>query len=233
MFNIFKYIFNNKKIENNNFIILFDYKINKQIYLNRCKPIIEKMLKNGLIKKFLDCNSVDDFGLPEYFNSTDFEHILFSRPMLEKINLKPQEIEIKTDDDLNMIVKIIMKKYLINLNKLKNQTDKKVSIEVNILPDKKIQVVSYGNKIKNTNIPKLKNPGGTIDEKEKPIESAKRELEEELGIILDYNRFELINIIDNKIYNYKVNLTSSEFTQYLFNLSKLDIDSEITMICLI
>jgi len=231
MLSLFKYFFNSQR--NDDLLILFDYKNDHKLYLKRCKPILEQMLECGLINKFLKCSSVDDFGLPEYFNLYDLEDILFSKQMLEKINLKPDEIEIKSEEDLKMIVKIIMKKYLINIEKLKKQTNKKVSIEVQVIPNKKIQIVSYANKIKDTNMPKLKNPGGSIELDEKPIESAQRELKEELGIIMKTDRFELINIVNDQYYNYRVILTSKEFTEYVANLNKLEIDSEITMICLI
>ena len=101
----------------------------------------------------------------------------------------------------------IMKKYLLDIKNLKS--NKKVLIEVNIESSKqKIKIVSYNHKINNEY--KLKNPGGNINIDEEPINAAKRELEEELGIIILINRFELVNIIKEKIYNYKVTLNSDE-----------------------
>ena len=122
-----------------------------------------------------------------------------------------------------------MKKYLLDIKNLKS--NKKVLIEVNIESlQQKIKVVSYNHKINDEY--KFKNPGGTINIDEEPIDAAKRELEEELGIIILTNRFELVNIINEKIYNYKITLTFDEYKEYVNNISKLNIDPEITMICL-
>ena len=212
--------------------ILFDYKKDVKIYLNRCKPILKEMLNSGLLQNFVNCKSADDFiGLnKEYFNKHDFEDIVYAKPILENLLNDSNEILIKSYEDLDKIVKIIMKKYLLDIKNLKS--DKKVSIEVNIeSSQQKIKVVSYNHKINDEY--KFKNPGGTINIDEEPINAAKRELEEELGIIILTNRFELVNIINDKIYNYKITLDSDEYKQYVNNINKLEIDPEITMICLV
>jgi hypothetical protein len=68
--------------------ILFDYKKDIKIYLHRCKPVLEEMIKCGLVQKFLNCKSVDDFDFKEtnkkYFNANDFEDIIYARSILEK-----------------------------------------------------------------------------------------------------------------------------------------------------
>jgi hypothetical protein len=237
MFSLLKYLFS-YELPVQKKTVLFDYKKDKLLYLSRCKPVLEKMIDNGLINKFLNCNSVEDFGLPDHFTQYDFDHITYARSILEQISKKTDHIEINSDEDLDKIVKIIMKKYLLNIDKNFFSTNKKVSIEVNVKSKDidgstgKLQVVSYANKTSD-GLDKLKNPGGSIDKDEEPIDAAKRELEEELGLIIQLDRFELINVIDEKYYNYKVNITLDEYQEYIANLDKLEIDSEITMICLV
>jgi len=245
MFSLINYFFNNSnssqldlKIKNSiqsdsSLNILFDYKKDIKIYLHRCKPVLEEMVNCGLVHKFLNCKSADDFDFiginKKYFNANDFEDIMYARSILENLINNPNEVLIKSYEDIDKIVKIIMKKYLLDIKNLKS--NKKVLIEVNIESSKKkIKIVSYDHKINNEY--KLKNPGGNINIDEEPINAAKRELEEELGIIILTNRFELVNIINKKIYNYKVTLTSDEYKEYVNNINKLNIDPEITMICL-
>ena len=245
MFSLINYFFSNSnsnqldlKIKNpiqsdSSFNILFNYKKDIKIYLHRCKPILEEMVNSGLVQKFLNCKSADDFDFKgtnkKYFNTNDFEDIFYARSILENLINNPNEVLIKSYEDIDKIVKIIMKKYLLDIKNLKS--NKKVLIEVNIESSKKkIKIVSYDHKINDEY--KLKNPGGNINIDEEPINAAKRELEEELGIIILTNRFELVNIINKKIYNYKVTLTSDEYKEYVNNISKLNIDPEITMICL-
>jgi len=240
MFSLLKYLFGYTKENIKEKVVLFDHKKDTSLYLSRCKPVLEKMLENGLINKFLNCNSAEDFGLPNHFTQYDFDDITYSRSMLEQLSKNGNTVEIISDEDLDKIVKIIMKKYLLNIDKI-SSSKKKVSIEVNLgfnsldlQPNisKKIQVVSYANKTAN-GLDKLKNPGGSIDSNEEPINAAQRELEEELGLIIQVDRFKLVNIIDEKYYNYKVSITLDEYEEYIANLNKLEIDSEITMICLV
>lgn len=230
MFSLLQYFFGYKSQDETKKIILFDHKKDKILYLSRCKPVLEKMIEKGLINKFLSCNSVENFGLPSHFTQYDFDHIIYAKSMLEQLK-NTDQIEINSDEDLDKIVKIIMKKYLLNIDKNCFSKNKKVSIEVNV-GNNKLQVVSYANKCSN-GLDKLKNPGGSIDLNEEPLNAAKREIEEELGLIIESDRFELINIIDEKYYNYKINLELDEYKEYIANLDKLEIDSEITMICLV
>lgn len=236
MFSLINYFFNNSSkidLQESESNILFDYKKDVKIYLHRCKPILEEMVNSGLVQHFLNCKTVDDFNFIEtnkkYFNENDFQDIIFARSILENLINDPNEILIKSYEDIDKINKIIMKKYLLDIKNLKSR--KKVLIEVNIESLKqKIKVVSYNHKINDEY--KLKNPGGNINIDEEPIDAAKRELEEELGIIILANRLELVNIIDKKIYNYKIILSLDEYKEYIYNINKLDIDPEITMICL-
>jgi hypothetical protein len=230
MFSLLKYLFGYTEENIKEKVVLFDYKQDKTLYLSRCKPVLEKMLENGLINKFLDCNSVEDFGFPNHFTQYDFDHIIYAKSMLEQLSKNANLVEINSDEDLDKIVKIIMKKYLLNIDKI-SPSNKKVSIEVNV-GNNKLQVVSYANKT-STGLDKLKNPGGSIDLNEESLNAAQRELEEELGLIIESDRFELLNIIDEKYYNYKVSITLDEYQEYIANLDKLEIDSEITMICLV
>jgi hypothetical protein len=127
-----------------------------------------------------------------------------------------------------------MKKYL--MEKSNTQTKSKVWIEVNVPGNKKIKVVSYANKTK-TGGPNLKDPGGSIEFNEIPEDAAIRELAEELGILVDKSRLEPINLTSSfntePNYKFKLVLDSSEFTDYIKHVSKLDIDPEITMICIV
>jgi len=210
--------------------VLFDYKTQPYIYLHRCKPILEKMIECGLINKLSTCKSVEDFDCPERFNIYDMSDVEFARSMLEKINNNPEEISVSSNEDLTQIVKIIMKKYLMEKY---NENRSKVWIEVNVPGNKKIQVVSYAN-IKKTDEPNLKDPGGSIEPNESPEDAGVRELAEELGIIVDKSRLEPINLIDSgPNYKFRLVLDSSEFTDYIKYVSKLDIDPEITMICIV
>ena len=229
--------------------ILFDYKTQPNIYLSRCKPILENMINCGLIEKLRTCHSVEDFGLPNYFTQYDLEDIEFARSMLEKICNNPSEISINTDLELKQIVKIIMKKYLIDkINQTNISTNLKVYIEVLIPNSLKIQVVSYANETKVVSLtnetmisyanktteiqPKLKDPGGSIEFDETPKEAGIRELVEELGLIIDKSRLKLIKSTD-KIFKYQIILDEKEYQNYIKHINKLDIDPEITMICIV
>jgi hypothetical protein len=213
--------------------VLFDYKTQPYIYLYRCKPILEKMIECGLIKKLSTCKSVDEFDCIERFNINDMADVKFTRSMLEKINNNPKEISINSNDDLTQIVKIIMKKYLMEKY---NKNKSKVWIEVHVPKNKKIQVVSYAS-IKKTGEPNLKDPGGSIEPNELPEDAGVRELGEELGIIVDKSRLEPIDLISSfntsNNYKFKLVLDSSELADYIKYVSKLDIDPEITMICIV
>jgi hypothetical protein len=130
----------------NNRKILFDYKKDVKIYLNRCKPILKEMLNSGLLQNFVNCKSADDFtGLnKEYFNTHDFEDIVYAKSILENILNDSNEILIKSYEDVDKIVKIIMKKYLLDIKNLKS--DKKVSIEVNIELSQQKPVITQSQK---------------------------------------------------------------------------------------
>ena len=69
--------------------ILFDYRKDIKIYLHRCKPVLEEMIKCGLVQKFLNCKSADDFDFiginKKYFNANDFEDIMYARSILENL----------------------------------------------------------------------------------------------------------------------------------------------------
>ena len=207
--------------------VLFDYKLSPNAYLSRCKPVLEKMISCGLINKLSTCKSVEEFG-SDKFNSYDMSDVEFARDMLEKINSNPGQIPIGTDEDLTQIVKIIMKKYLMEKSK---PTKDKVWIEVNVSPNRKIQVVSYANKTK-TGEPRLKDPGGSIEPGETPEEAGVRELGEELGLVVSKSRLEPVDL-KGPNYKFKINLDKEELEDYIKHLKVLDIDPEITMICIV
>jgi len=192
------------------------------------------MIECGLINKLSTCKTVEEFDCPERFNLYDMSDIEFARSMLEKINNNPGEIPVNSDEDLTQIVKIIMKKYL--MEKSNTQIQSKVWIEVNIPENKKIKVVSYANKTK-TGEPNLKDPGGSIELNEIPEDAAIRELAEELGLVVDKSRLEPIDLISSSNtgpnYKFRLVLDSSELSDYIKHVSKLDIDPEITMICIV
>lgn len=213
---------------NQNLQILFDYQTKPLIYLSRCKKVLEKMLDCGLINKMLNCHSIDDFHDNKFFTEYDLIDIDFSRSMLEKIAKNPYDISINSNDELMQIIKIIMKKYLMKTN---CSYSNKVNIQVIVPGSKKIQIVSYANKNK-FNYYKLKDPGGTIDDGEDPLNAAIRELTEELGLIIHKSRFILIDSRHSK-YLYQVTLTIEEYMDYIKNIDNLDIDPEITLICLV
>jgi hypothetical protein len=213
--------------------VLFDYKTQPHIYLSRCKPILEQMINCGLINKLSKCKSVEDFGCPERFNNYDMSDIEFAKSMLEKINSNPQDIFIGSEEDLTQIVKIIMKKYL--MEKSNGKPKSKVWIEVHVPDNKKIKVVSYATKTK-TGEDRIKDPGGSIEENESPVDAGVRELAEELGLVVDKSRLEpldLTNTDTSSNYKFKLVLDNLELSDYIKNIKKLDIDPEITMICIV
>ena len=206
--------------------ILFNYKTNYSLYLSRCKPIIEQMLKENLIDDLINIISIDDFCNkrnidPIYFTEYDYNHIIQIKNLLNKIKTNPNEIIIDSLLTLQEINILIMKKYLLNKNLSYN---KRVKIQVQLYDNSFLQIVSYDSE--KDGQPFYKDPGGSIEKTDiSHISAAKRELEEELGIILDINRFEQINE-----YKFKVILSKYEYELYLDQLHLLYIDPEITMI---
>ena len=205
---------------------LYNYKIDYKLYLSRCKPIIEQMLKVKLIDDFININSIEEFCTKRnidsiYFTEYDYNHILQIKYLLTMIKSNPNEIVINDLSILDDINILIMKKYLLNLN-LSN--DKKVSIHVKLYDNSYLQIVSYDSK--KDDLPNLKDPGGSIDKSDiSHAAAAKRELEEELGIILPLDRFKQINE-----YKFRVILSKKEYELYIQQLDLLYIDPEITMI---
>ena len=208
--------------------VLFDYKKFPVLYLSRCKPVLGEMIKCGLIKKLADCETVDDFGCPERFGSYDLADVLFSKSMLKKICRNTNQIDVDTDEELKQISKIIMKKYLME-EPSETKSKSKVSIEVLVPKSRKIQVVSYANENKDGS-PRLKDPGGSIEDGETPLEAAIREIEEELGLIV--LNLKLVEQTEN-LYKYRLVLNEVEYANYIKQVNKLDIDPEITMISVI
>ena len=212
-----------------NITVLFDYKTQSSAYLSRCKPILEQMIDFGLVHKLEQCNTVEEFGNPSHFKSFDLDDVNFARPMLSTIISNPLEIPITSKHDLKQIVKIIMKKYLIEKSIQTKQS--KVYIEVLVPGFKKIQVVSYANETKSGE-PMLKDAGGSIEQDESPKMAGVRELQEELGIIIDQTRLVLLQSTE-KFYKFQLVLDEQEYEDYIKIINKLDIDPEITMICLV
>jgi hypothetical protein len=223
---MFKAIFNFFSLNSSNSTptVLFDYKKFPVLYLSRCKSVIEQMINCELIKRLSVCESVEGFGCPERFSSYDLVDVMFSKSMLQKLCDNSDQINVKTDDELKQIVKIVMKKYL--MEKPSKEPKSKVSIEVLVPNSRKIQVVSYANE-NNDGTPKLKDPGGTIEHWETPLQAGIREIKEELGIIV--NNLEFVEQKD-KLYKYRLVLNEIEFEDYIKQVNTLDIDPEITMI---
>jgi len=206
--------------------ILFDYKKFPVLYLSRCKPVLEQMVDCGLVDKLYRCKLVEDFGCPERFGAYDLSDVIFANPMLKKICESPNQICIDSDEELKQVVKIVMKKYLMELNQPSEQCKSKVSVQVLVPNSRKIQVVSYANENKD-NTPRFKDPGGSVEPGETPLQAGIREVEEELGLIVQ--ELELIEQKDN-LYKYRLELNETEYTDYIKKVNTLDIDPEITMI---
>ncbi len=210
---------------NPNPIILFDYKNFPLLYLSRCKIVLEQMIECKLISKLASCETIEDFGCPERFGSYDLADVIFAGPMLKKICENPNYINVDTSEELKQIVKIVMKKYLMETPS-ETGSRAKVSIEVLVPGAKKIQVVSYANENKD-GTPRLKDPGGTIEDGETPLNAGIREIEEELGLFV--KDLELVEE-KNNFYKYRLVLNETEYADYIKQVNQLDIDPEITMI---
>jgi len=212
--------------------ILFSHKIHTELYLNRTRPILKKMIDNGLIDDFINLVNktltIETFCknrklLPEFFTEYDYNDIYISNSLLLKIKENPNNIHISSDNDIDLITKIMMKKYLLENIEL---NEHKVNIQVKIEnTNEYIKVVSYNNIDKNTKNPKLKHPSGCVNKGEQLIDAAKRELKEELGLIINDDRFNQIN--KN---TFSIILTINEYNEYVKIINDLYIDPEITMI---
>jgi hypothetical protein len=142
--------------------ILFSHKIHTELYLNRTRPILKKMIDNGLIDDFINLVNktltIETFCknrklLPEFFTEYDYNDIYISNSLLLKIKENPNNIHISSDNDIDLITKIMMKKYLLENIEL---NEHKVNIQVKIEnTNEYIKVVSYNNIDKNTKNPKL------------------------------------------------------------------------------
>jgi len=185
------------------------------------------MINCELIRRLSTCESVEDFGCPERFGSYDLIDVMFSKSMLQKLCNNPDQINVETDEELKQIVKIVMKKYL--MEDPSQEPRSKVSIEVLVPNSSKIQVVSYANENKD-GTPKLKDPAGSIEHCETPLQAGIREIEEELGIIV--NNLEFVEQKD-KLYKYRLVLNEKEYEDYIKQVNMLDIDPEITMIAIV
>lgn len=213
------------------FEILFDYKQDNHrgIYISRCKPILDKMLARGIIDDFINIISDKNYDIivkrglkPIHFTNYDYNHICECKDFLLKIKLDPTKIIIDNYDDIDNINKIMMKQYLLDPF---IGTNKRVSIQVYFENTSyQLKIVSYGSR-NNTN---YQDPGGTINNGETALDAAKRELKEELGIIVEHNR-----LIQLNEFIFKVILDKNEKDNYIKNINNLYIDPEITMIIIV
>ena len=243
----------NPGFKNQEFI--YNFMENSQEYVNKCKPIIEHMCKTNLIQDFGNLSMHDDnIFLDKFrkqhslvnadFSNRDLAHVIYTQPLICSIlTMDYNMISFKLNSDMNMVAKLVMKKYLVN----PKPTFQKISVRVfitgitivNNSPIAKMQelkVVCYNNTQDDDGVNYLfRSPKGSVEQNETVENAVIREMKEELGFTFDIIRYKYQKILSSKPqtwFNYTLNITDIEWQNYLTTLNTLNLDPEITHIIL-
>lgn len=222
--------------------MIYDYRTNKSEYVKKCSHIVAKMMDARLVQDFNKLYDNDDavaFSkkrnlLEEDFTERDLSQIIYAKPIIRSIlNTGYEYVLFESDRDMDMLAKLIMKKYIIN----DKPTDRKVSVRILIGESKELKVVCYNNHTlmdkqdASTIKYKFTSPKGSIERDETVENAVIREMKEELGFTFDISRYEL-QTSGKKWVNYKLQLTEKEWSDYLYTLKTSELDPEITHIVL-
>lgn len=214
------------KIQDNT-VLIYDFRRNKQEYIDKCLPIVSRMRDAKLLQDLHKVSNPDTIATKynRDFGDYDMEHVNYFRPLLSSImlnrDIEPLMLNIK------MLSKLVCKRYLIQAK----PTNSKVSCAVYIdNENNKIQVNCYD--IDKKGVHYFKDPKGSIEINESVGDALLREMKEELGFNYPIERY---NIVDqtNEMTRFKITLSFDEYNEYMKTLNTKELDVEITHIALV
>ena len=225
-----------------NKIVLYNFLADKEAYKNKCAPLIHEMDRDRLLRDFSTLNKegIDYFQLArnlddDAFTERDLQHVLYFRPLLWSIlNTGYEYILLESEREMDMLAKIIMKKYLLG----DSSAGRKIFVRVRVGDSQHIKVVSYNNRRTKTgdlNFTKgdlnFTDVKGSIEQGESAQDAVLREMKEELGGDWPLSRYILTEETDRHS-KYVLQISEAECAAHFAALDTSELDPEITHIVL-
>lgn len=210
------------------FAKVYDFKDEKKQYVNRClrelknhHDFLEDLyrLDNKTLESFRE-----KYGLiTSQFNKRDVQCVAHCKKIIRMIIKK--HVIVPTDENLDMISKLMTKRYV-----LKNNTCKRVTCYIYVDDQYQLYINRY-NYHKNNDKIKYTFVSGCIEINEQHEKALLREMREEVNIRYPLERYTLTSVTDNA-YNYCLHLSTDEFNEYVNKFNASNLDPEITQIVL-
>ncbi len=168
-----------------NKIILYNFLDDKEAYKNKCAPIIQEIDRYRFLRDFstLNKDGIDYFQLArnlddDAFTERDLQHVLYFRPLLRSIlNTGYEYVLLESEKDMDMLAKIIMKKYLVYTP----PSGRKVFVCVRVGESQQLKVASYNNRQIKTGDYNFTDVKGSMEQGESAQDALLREIKEEIG----------------------------------------------------
>jgi hypothetical protein len=218
-----------------NKIVLYNFLADKEAYKNKCAPLIHEMDRDRLLRDFSTLNKegIDYFQLArnlddDAFTERDLQHVLYFRPLLWSIlNTGYEYILLESEREMDMLAKIIMKKYLLG----DSSAGRKIFVRVRVGDSQHIKVVSYNNRRTKTGDLNFTDVKGSIEQGESAQDAVLREMKEELGGDWPLSRYILTEETDRHS-KYVLQISEAECAAHFAALDTSELDPEITHIVL-
>lgn len=216
-------------------IVLYNFLDDKEAYKNKCALIIQDMGHYRWLRDFstLNKDGMDYFQLArnlddDAFTERDLRHVLYFRPLLRSIlNTGYEYLLLGSEKDMDMLAKIIMKKYLLYTP----PSGRKVVVCVCVGESQQLKVVSYNNRQNKTGDYNFTDIKGSIEQGESAQDALLREIKEEIGGEWDLSRYILVEETE-KYVKYVLQLSEEECAAHFAALDTSKLDPEITHIVL-